>query len=57
MSTATHGATATGTFAHSRHALGNALRAARVVATSAFEVVLLGRVDERAGARQRRDPN
>ncbi len=41
------GATASGEAReHSRHLLGNALRAVRVVAGVAFEVVVLGRVDE-----------
>ncbi|MEO3750706.1 hypothetical protein [Streptomyces sp. B6B3] len=51
--TAVAGATAAGEARdHSRHLLGNALRAVRVVAGAAFEVVILGRVDEqRAGVR------
>ncbi len=45
----THGASATGPLPHPRHRLGNALRATRVWLGSAFEVVLLGRVDTDAG--------
>jgi hypothetical protein len=40
-------ASATGTEDHhDRHLLGNALRALRVMAGAAFEVVILGRVEE-----------
>ncbi|MGP3969426.1 hypothetical protein [Streptomyces sp. 6N223] len=49
------GATATATGAedhHGRHLIGNAMRALRVMAGAAFEVVILGRVEEeRAGRR------
>jgi hypothetical protein len=39
------GATALGTAAHSRHVVGNALRAVRVFGGTAFSVVVLGRCD------------
>jgi hypothetical protein len=40
-------AAATGTEEHhGRHPIGNALRALRVMAGAAFEVVILGRVEE-----------
>jgi hypothetical protein len=44
---ATASAPATGeTERHTRHVMGNALRALRVMAGAAFEVVILGRVEE-----------
>ncbi|MGW7295509.1 hypothetical protein ACWGIB_24350 [Streptomyces xiamenensis] len=50
MSTANvHGASATGLLPHPRHRLGNVLRAARVWAGTALEVVLLGRADPGPG--------
>jgi hypothetical protein len=44
-----HGASATGLLPHPRHRLGNVLRAARVWAGTALEVVLLGRADPSPG--------
>ncbi|TDC11201.1 hypothetical protein E1265_30285 [Streptomyces sp. 8K308] len=48
MSTATihPGATASGHVSHSRHLVGQALRAVRVVAETAIDIVVLGRIDE-----------
>jgi hypothetical protein len=47
MSTATVNPAARAAHPHPRHLLGNALRAARVMAGAAFEVVILGKVEER----------
>jgi hypothetical protein len=52
-----HGATALSSVAddqlhHPPHRLGNMLRAARVFGTVAAEVLLLGKVDERAAERE-----
>ncbi|MEV1008002.1 hypothetical protein [Streptomyces sp. NPDC049881] len=46
-----HAATTTGRIAvrRTRHLLGGALRAARVLAGTAVEVAVLGRVDEEPG--------
>ncbi|MCS0635973.1 hypothetical protein NX801_09905 [Streptomyces sp. LP05-1] len=53
-STAHHsGATALGTVPHSPHRLGNALRALKVYAEAALEVVVLGEYAEQAGVRHR----
>ncbi|MER6997622.1 hypothetical protein [Streptomyces sp. NPDC000410] len=57
MSTATfhhatrpvRGATATGAITHHTHRLGSALRAVKVFATAAFDVVILGEYGEEAG--------
>jgi hypothetical protein len=38
---------------HSTHRLGNALRAVRVLAGAAFDVVILGEYGEEAGVRRR----
>ncbi|KUM82543.1 hypothetical protein AQI94_40505 [Streptomyces pseudovenezuelae] len=38
---------------HSTHRLGNALRAVRVFAGAAFDVVILGEYGEEAGVRRR----
>ncbi|MDT0322956.1 hypothetical protein [Streptomyces millisiae] len=48
MSTATvhPGATASGHVNHPRQLLGHALRAVRVVAETAVDIVVLGRIDE-----------
>ena len=50
--TFTHGATAA-TDTHHPHRLGNALRAAKVLVTSALGVILLGEYDEEAGVHRR----
>ncbi|MFD3558807.1 hypothetical protein ACFWVU_03930 [Streptomyces sp. NPDC058686] len=50
--TFTHGATAV-TETHHHHRLGNALRAAKVIVTSALGVILLGEYDEEAGVQRR----
>ncbi|MEV6698892.1 hypothetical protein AB0M68_17140 [Streptomyces sp. NPDC051453] len=50
--TFTHGATAA-TETHHPHRLGNVLRAAKVIVTSALGVVLLGEYDEEAGVQKR----
>ncbi|WP_165955975.1 hypothetical protein [Streptomyces hainanensis] len=56
MSTVTvhPGATASGNENHPRHLVGNALRAVRVLVGAAFEVAVLGRVDERGAIVRRR---
>jgi hypothetical protein len=41
----TRGATASGAGGHSRHLVGNALRAVRVFGETAFSVVVLGHYD------------
>ncbi|WP_431043711.1 hypothetical protein ACQUSR_18705 [Streptomyces sp. P1-3] len=48
--TSAHGATAfrTDTEGHPRHLLGNAIRAVKVFATTAFSVVLLGEYGDEA---------
>ncbi|MFE4678162.1 hypothetical protein ACWGNN_13680 [Streptomyces sp. NPDC055817] len=50
--TFTHGATAA-TETHHPHRLGNVLRAAKVIVTTALGVVLLGEYDEEAGVQKR----
>ncbi len=50
--TFTHGATAA-TETHHPHRLGNVLRAAKVIVTTALGVVLLGEYDEEAGVQRR----
>ncbi|MEW2163461.1 hypothetical protein AB0912_10730 [Streptomyces sp. NPDC007084] len=49
---AARGATAV-TSAHRRHRVGDALRAVRVFAEAAFDVVVLGEYGEEAGVRRR----
>ncbi|WP_329572729.1 hypothetical protein [Streptomyces sp. NBC_01361] len=53
--TFTHGATAV-TETHHPHRLGNVLRAAKVIVTSALGVILLGEYDEEAGVQKRSGP-
>jgi hypothetical protein len=50
--TFTHGATAA-TETHHPHRLGNVLRAAKVIVTTALGVILLGEYDEEAGVQRR----
>ncbi|MCX4644722.1 hypothetical protein ACWGDS_30895 [Streptomyces sp. NPDC055059] len=50
--TFTHGATAA-TETHHPHRLGNVLRAAKVIVTTALGVILLGEYDEEAGVQKR----
>lgn len=56
MSTATHGTTAVEAVAETRRSLGDALRAARVVLGTAFEVIILGRVDPTPATCPRQNP-
>jgi hypothetical protein len=53
--TFTHGATAA-TETHHPHRLGNVLRAAKVIVTTALGVILLGEYDEEAGVQRRSGP-
>ncbi|MFK0180859.1 hypothetical protein ACIQVR_33410 [Streptomyces xanthochromogenes] len=51
---APNGATASGAAPHRTHRIGNAVRAARVLAGAAFSVVVMGEYAEEAGVRRRR---
>ncbi|MFC9424837.1 hypothetical protein ACFXKG_14130 [Streptomyces sp. NPDC059255] len=48
------GATATGSVPHPGHPVGNALRAAKVFLTAAFNVAVLGEYAEEAGIKRHR---
>ncbi|MFE3601915.1 hypothetical protein ACFXP3_20225 [Streptomyces sp. NPDC059096] len=47
------GATATGSVPHPGHPVGNALRAAKVFLTAAFNVAVMGEYAEEAGIKRR----
>lgn len=48
------GATASGATTHRTHMIGNAVRAAKVMAGAAFRVVVLGEYAEEAGVHRKR---
>ncbi|MCX5387905.1 hypothetical protein [Streptomyces sp. NBC_00083] len=50
---APRGATASGAAPHRPHMIGNAVRAARVLAGAAFSVVVMGEFAEEAGVHRR----